>query len=55
MEVVTLKGIVLREFPVGENDKFIHIFTKERGVIELSVKGGQKMLSKNAGATQLYS
>ena len=55
MEMVTLRGIVLREFPVGENDKFIHIFTKEQGVIEVSVRGGQKMLSKNAGATQLYA
>ena len=53
--MVTLRGIVLREFPVGENDKFIHIFTKEQGVIEVSVRGGQKMLSKNAGATQLYA
>lgn len=55
MEIVTLKGIVLKEFPVGENDKFIHIFTKERGAIEISVRGGQKMLSKNAGAIQLFS
>lgn len=55
MKIVTLRGIVLREFPVGENDKFIHIFTREQGVIEVSVRGGQKMLSKNAGAIQLYA
>lgn len=55
LEIVTFKGIVLREFPVGENDKFIHIFTKEKGVIEAFVKGGQKMLSKNSGAIQLYA
>ncbi len=53
--MMTLKGIVLKEFPVGDNDKFIHIFTKEQGVIEVSVRGGQKMLSKNAGAIQLYA
>lgn len=55
MEIMTLKGIVLKEFPVGENDKFIHIFTKEKGVIEAAVRGGQKILGKNAGAIQLYA
>lgn len=53
--MITLRGIVLKEFPVGENDKFVHIFTKERGVIEISVRSGQKMLSKNSGAVQLYA
>ena len=48
MEMITLKGIVIREYPVGENDKFIHVLTKERGVIEISVRGGRKMISKNA-------
>lgn len=53
--MAALRGIVLKEFPVGENDKFIHVFTIEQGVIEISVKGGQKLLSKNAGAIQLYA
>ena len=55
MEMITLKGIVIREYPVGENDKFIHVLTKERGVIEISVRGGRKMISKNAGGTQLFA
>lgn len=55
MEMVTLKGIVIREYPVGENDKFIRIFTRERGVIEASVKGGRKFLSTKAGASQLFA
>ena len=29
------EGVVLRERAVGEQDKFIDILTKERGVIEL--------------------
>ena len=53
--MAALRGIVLKEFPVGENDKFIHVFTIEQGVIEISVKGGQKLLSKNDGAIQLYA
>lgn len=55
VEIVTLKGIVIREYPVGENDKFIHVLTKERGVIEISVRGGRKMTSKNAGGSQLFA
>jgi DNA repair protein RecO (recombination protein O) len=55
MEMLTLRGIVLREYPVGENDKFIHVLTKERGVIEISVRGGRKMTSKNAGGSQLFA
>ncbi|MBQ7046760.1 MAG: DNA repair protein RecO, partial [Oscillospiraceae bacterium] len=55
MEIVTYRGIVLREFPVGDNDKYIHIFTIQQGVIEALVRGGQKMLSKNSGAIQLYA
>lgn len=55
MEIINLKGIVLREYPVKENDKFIHVFTRERGVIEISVRGGRKMISKSAGGTQLFA
>ena len=55
MEIVTLRGVVIREYPVGENDKFIHVLTKERGVIEISVRGGRKMISKNAGGSQLFA
>lgn len=40
---------------MGENDKFIHILTKERGVIEVSVRGVRKMISKNAGGSQLFA
>lgn len=55
MEIITLKGVVLREYPVGENDKFIHVFTAERGVIEISVRGGRKLNGKNTGGSQLFS
>lgn len=53
--MITLRGLVIREYPVGENDKFIHILTKERGVIEVSVRAGRKMISKNAGGCQLFA
>lgn len=40
------EGVVLRERAVGEQDKFIDILTKERGVIELSAKGSRKINAK---------
>jgi len=49
------EGIVIRERPVGEQDKFIDILTKESGVVEASVKGARKSASKSGSATQLFA
>lgn len=49
------EGIVIRERPVGEQDKFIDILTKESGVVEVSVKGARKSASKSGSATQLFA
>ena len=49
------EGIVIRERPVGEQDKFIDILTKESGVVEISVKGARKSASKSGSATQLFA
>ena len=34
--MITLEGIVLKERSVGEQDKFIDILTKEKGLIDRS-------------------
>lgn len=52
--LITTDGIVIRERFIGENDKYIDILTRELGVIEISVKGAKKIVSKNAGSTQLF-
>lgn len=52
--LITTDGIVIRERFVGENDKYIDILTRELGVIEISVKGAKKIVSKNSGSTQLF-
>lgn len=54
-QILNLKGLVIREFPVGDNDKFIYILTRERGVIEVFVRGGRKIISKAAGGSQLFA
>ena len=53
--LTTVTGIVLREKAWGESDKFIDILTEEAGLVSVCVKGGRKLGSKNAGATQLYT
>lgn len=53
--LITTNGIVLRERPVGENDKYIEVLSESLGIIEISVKGGRKLTSKNAAATQLLT
>ncbi|MBR5512538.1 MAG: DNA repair protein RecO [Ruminococcus sp.] len=53
--MTTLEGIVLKERTVGEQDKFIDVLTKEKGLIEISVKGARKINGKSASSTQLFA
>ena len=50
-----IEGIVLKERTVGEQDKFIDILTKSKGLLELSVKGARKINGKAAASTQLFA
>lgn len=52
--LTTLKGLVLRERSVGENDKFLDILTDSAGMIEVSAKGVKKQNSKNASVSQSF-
>ncbi len=51
---MTVRGIVLTQKPLREQDKFIDILT-ETGVMEILVKGSAKMSSKSGSATQLFA
>ena len=53
--MIISEGIVIRERPVGEQDKFVDILTKESGVLEVSVKGGRKLAGKAGSSTQLFA
>ena len=55
MKMITAEGIVLKERSAGEQDKFIDILTKDRGVLELSVKGARKINGKSGSSTQLFA
>ena len=53
--MITEEGIVLRERTVGEQDKFIDILTKTRGVLELRVRGARKITGKSGSSSQLFA
>ncbi len=53
--MMIIAGIVLKERPVGEQDRFVDVLTKEKGVIELSVKGACKINGKSGSSTQLFA
>lgn len=50
-----MKGVVLTQKPLGDQDKFIDILTDELGVLEVLVKGAGKINSKSGCATQLFA
>ena len=52
--LTTLKGLVLRERSLGENDKFLDILTDGAGLIEVTAKGVKKQNAKNASVSQSF-
>lgn len=50
-----IEGIVLKERSFGEQDKFIDVLTRDRGVMELLVKGAKKINGKLSASTQLFA
>ncbi|MDE6088954.1 MAG: DNA repair protein RecO, partial [Oscillospiraceae bacterium] len=51
---MTIKGVVLSQKALGEQDKFMDVLT-ETGIVEILVKGSAKITSKNGSATQLFA
>jgi len=54
-EIITVKGVVVSERNVGENDKFISVLTENYGTIDVFARGTKKITSKNHAATQLFA
>lgn len=53
--LLNLRGIVLKETPVGEADKFITILAKDYGKVSVSVKGARRVRSGLTAGTALFS
>ena len=48
------EGLILREYPnIAENDRFVAILTKDRGLLRASARGAKKLHSRLGAGTQL--
>ena len=54
MKVMT-DGLVIRETPVGEADKFVTLLTRDLGVIRAGARGSRKINSRSGAATRLFT
>ncbi len=48
-------GLIIRETPVGEADKFVTVLTRSHGVVRAAARGARKANSRHAAATQLLT
>ena len=51
-QTFTVRGLIIREQPVGESDKYLTIFTKERGKLSVRARGAKNAKSKLLVAQQ---
>ena len=52
MALYSATAIVLRRIPLGEKDKIITLFTRERGKVRAVAKGARKTTSRLAGGSE---
>ncbi len=50
-----IPGLVIRETHAGDNGKFIELLTEESGIVEVYVRGVNKINNKTLAVTQLFS
>lgn len=55
MSVYKTEGIVLHQFDLGEADKIITFYTRDRGKVKAVAKGVRRPRSSQAGATQSFT
>ncbi len=52
---LTAKGLIVREFHIGEADRFVTVLTDTLGVIRASVRGARRINSRSGTSTRLLS
>lgn len=55
MRTYRVNAIVLRRMDLGETDRIVTLYSRERGKIRGVAKGSRKPVSKLAGATELFT
>ena len=53
--IIKLKGIILKELTIGENDKLLTVLTSEKGKITVHAHGVMKYNSSNFAFCQMFS
>ena len=53
--IVTLEGIVLNRRNIGESDRLITLFPKEKGKVRVLARGIRKIGSRRAGHLEVFS
>ncbi len=48
-------GLIVRETPVGEADKFVTILTRSHGIVRAAARGARKTNSRHLAATRLLT
>ena len=54
MNLITVKGLVIRTTDVRESDRLITIFTEEMGVISAMAKGARSLKSRQMSSTMQF-
>ncbi len=51
----TVEGIVIKEMDVGESDRLVTLFTREKGIIKAFASGAKNIKSKKGAGTSLLT
>ncbi len=54
MESIRIRGLIVREMPIGDADKLIFILSADRGLLCVSCKGVRSIKSRRLSSTQLF-
>ena len=54
MNLITVKGIVVRSVDYGERDKILSIYTDELGLITVTASGSRSLKSRSLVATEMF-
>lgn len=52
--MLTVNGLVIRERPLGENDKILSVLSDTNGIIDVLARGVKKSNAKNASVSSMF-
>ena len=55
MELLKTEGVVLKRTKVGDNDVILTVFSRDKGLIQVSVKGARSLKSRLSAGSALFT